>query len=86
MKALLFTTLLISQSATAMETTDMEIAARNEWICLAQGKQSFGGPVGDIWQTVRGHGSTQQEAVTSAQQNCLSRGLQSCIVTDCYKK
>lgn len=86
MKALLFTTLLIFQSATAMEKTDMEITGRNAWTCLAQGKQSFGGPVGDIWQTVTGHGSTQQEAVTSAQQNCISRGLQSCLVTDCYKK
>ena len=56
------------------------------WTCYAQGKQSFGGPVGDIWQTVLGQGATELEATDNAQQNCMSQGLEMCMVQSCSQR
>lgn len=53
------------------------------WICEAAGKQSFGGPVGDIWTRVQASGDTESEASSAAFQKCFGRGLNQCMVTGC---
>jgi hypothetical protein len=55
------------------------------WTCFAKGKQGFGGPIGDIWITVRGQGETDLAAADDAVQNCLGQGLQMCSVDGCRK-
>lgn len=81
MKNLLKITLLLATITVAGAVH----AADESWTCYAQGKQSFGPPVGDIWQTVLGRGATELDATDDAQQNCHSQGLQSCMVESCFK-
>jgi hypothetical protein len=59
--------------------------APTQWTCYAQGEQNFGGPVGEVWQTVTGTGATQLDATDQAQQNCFSQGLQMCMVNNCWE-
>ena len=58
---------------------------QEKWVCYAQGKVSFGPPVGDMWQTVVGRGDSEIQATSNAQQACLSQGLQMCLVNNCYQ-
>jgi hypothetical protein len=60
--------------------------AKESWICYAQGKQSFGFPVGDIWTTTSGRGDSEFAAMDSALQSCQNQGMQSCMVTTCSRK
>ena len=54
------------------------------WVCEAQGVQNFGGPAGQIWQTVVAQGDSQFEATDRAQQECFDEGLEQCMVTNCH--
>jgi hypothetical protein len=56
------------------------------WTCFAQGKQGFGGPVGDIWSTVTGHGTSEFQATNDALSNCFGTGLSMCMVSSCHIK
>lgn len=76
--------ILLSGIASAQEI-QAEQAGKELWVCYVSGKQSFGGPVGDIWQTVRGEGPTRIEALDEAQGRCFSMGLNSCMLRDCQK-
>ncbi len=75
---------LILTSTFAM-AIEQEAPPAENWVCYAQGKQSFGGPVGDIWFTVVGYGDSEINAADRAQQNCFSQALQLCMVTNCIK-
>jgi len=59
--------------------------AQEKWICYAQGKVSFGPPVGDMWQTTVGRGDSEMQATSNAQQACFSQGLQMCMVNSCHQ-
>jgi hypothetical protein len=83
MKALLLISLTVLTSHIA-HAADSQTAAES-WTCYAQGSQGVGGPIGEIWMTVSGHGSTEFEATSQAQQNCYSQGLQRCMVRDCFQ-
>lgn len=74
-----------NQTSEADSVVVEQQAGKDLWVCYFAGKQSFGGPVGDIWQTVRGEGPTQLEAINDAQNRCFSMGLNSCMMRDCHK-
>jgi hypothetical protein len=83
----LATVLMFASFANAdSEYSDQNIQRpRAAWTCYSQGKQSFGGPVGDIWTTVRGDGATEFQAFDAAQQACFGQGLSMCSPQGCHK-
>jgi hypothetical protein len=54
-----------------------------EWTCFASGELGVGGPVGQVWQNVMGHGSTQMEAIDNAMNQCTAGGLEMCTLGSC---
>jgi hypothetical protein len=54
-----------------------------QWTCTVSGETSVGGPVGQVWQTVMGHGATQFEAQDNAMNTCYGEGLQQCSPGTC---
>ncbi|MBC7714048.1 MAG: hypothetical protein H7177_11965 [Rhizobacter sp.] len=57
-----------------------------QWFCSGYGTLNIGGPAGSITMPVQGRGETQLEAMSNAQQNCFSQGLQMCMINNCYKR
>jgi hypothetical protein len=78
----LFAFAFLSTMTFATDTT----TPAEKWTCYAEGKQGFGGPVGDIWTTVTGNGTSQLEATNAALQNCMGNGLSRCMVSVCHVK
>jgi hypothetical protein len=60
--------------------------AKSGWMCYSQGKRSFGGPVGDIWETQTASGADEMEATQNALSRCFSSGLQMCMVQSCWQR
>jgi hypothetical protein len=83
--------LLVLMSLQGLSTTAFSLDAVNsprdeqQWQCDALGRQSFGGPTGDIYISVRGEGPTEFEATDDAISNCMSMGLQMCMVRNCFR-
>jgi hypothetical protein len=59
---------------------------KHSWTCYAQGKRSFGGPVGDIWETQTAGGRSQMEAAQNALSRCFGFGLNMCMVQSCWQR
>ena len=89
MKKMLIVLGLVLTSATAVMAADMigeSSMTSDQWFCSGMGTINMGGPGGSISMPVSGHGKTEFEAMSNAQQNCHSQGLQMCMISNCSKK
>lgn len=56
------------------------------WTCYAQGRRSYGYPMGDIWQTTMASAPSQNEAAWRALDSCHSWGLYTCMIQHCFRR
>lgn len=79
--------LILSMPVMAQETQNTQDTKKTEqWMCSGYGIINMGGPGGVITVPFQGRGNTEFEAMSNAQQNCRSQGLQQCFVNSCYKR
>ncbi|CAN5714244.1 hypothetical protein BH10BDE1_BH10BDE1_03570 [soil metagenome] len=86
LRALLLLALVASPALANAKHGDRRPTPKAGWTCYAQGTRSFGGPVGDIWETQTAYGRTQMDAAQNAISRCFSSGLNRCMVQSCWQR